>query len=489
MQAAPTISVLAYCDNFNEKSPCYFQSVLSQTHAEIELIISEQIASNVQKLPNSNSINIQTIAASDQPAVWYKNAFAKAGGEIIVFTSSKIQYVQGSFAAAASVFECYPQCGALHAQISLGSHPGEDQFDPYDVIPLFRYDRLPRLEQLFLSKTLCENRIDIWEVEENRLGAVFAWMMHDVPMVVSHETIGNFTDAVQTREMTIESILSDCKKRLSYQNRFSEKYFDNEVVHLFGPYAKTEILCHAAENVERIEGVSEQFRDIVQRAGQFSKGSYRLEQLQAKITGQSSKTDAFNELQPVDPNFRAKNWWDSRYASGGHSGAGSYDANYSFKRDYINAVIRRFKIQSIIDFGCGDGSQIKQIDVAAYQGIDISSSVVNRCRKLYEHNSNFSFDVYDEFTMGKYDLAMSLDVLYHVVEPDQYDLYLNRLFSHSRYSLIYANAIPRSDNTAHMLFRDHIYEIRRRGFPVRMIEKVMNPLIPTVGFLLYENVE
>ncbi|MDP8246275.1 MAG: class I SAM-dependent methyltransferase [Candidatus Hinthialibacter antarcticus] len=484
MKAAPTISILANCDRFDEQAQGFFDSILAQTYSQIELLVPKALFTCVQEKNNIGSISIKPISSSSQNTLWYKDAFAQASGDIIVFASPEIRYAADAFLYAASVFAQYPQCGTLIAQSRLLSQNGPLPFDPYDLIPLIRYDRLPPIETLFFAKQLCAGRVHQWSVEASMLGMVFSWMMHDVPIVVAQTEIGVMDGADDAQEETVESTLMDCKKRFEYQSRLLEIFSHDEVVKTYCPYSMTEIFCQAAEKIERLEGQSERFRNLVQRAAQSSQGTYRLEQLQAKLTGKSSDAEA--QKTPIDPNFNAEHWWDSRYATGGNSGAGSYGANYMFKRDYINAVVRRFEVKSVIDLGCGDGYQIKEIDVEAYQGVDISASVVNRCRKLYENQPAFSFNVYDEIEMERYDLAMSLDVLYHVVEPDQYGLYLNRLVSHSGLILIYANATPRSDNTAHMLFRDHIAEIQKRAVSARIIEKVMNPLIPNVGFILFE---
>ena len=47
-------------------------------------------------------------------------------------------------------------------------------------------------------------------------------------------------------------------------------------------------------------------------------------------------------------------YWESRYASGGTSGAGSYNRLASFKAEFINAYVSKHAITRVLEFGSGD---------------------------------------------------------------------------------------------------------------------------------------
>ena len=81
--------------------------------------------------------------------------------------------------------------------------------------------------------------------------------------------------------------------------------------------------------------------------------------------------------------MNTKIYWTNRYKTGGNSGAGSYNDLYILKRDIINDIISKKDIKSIIDFGCGDGNQIKEINIKKYIGFDIADSSINICKKKY----------------------------------------------------------------------------------------------------------
>jgi len=186
--------------------------------------------------------------------------------------------------------------------------------------------------------------------------------------------------------------------------------------------------------------------------------------------------------------FDAARYWQREYASGGSSGAGSGGFNYEFKRDYVTSVIRRFGIASVIDFGCGDGGQVRELPVAEYYGLDVAQAAIDRCRKLYGDRSGWRFDLLSHAVVGRYDLALSLDVLYHVTEYQDYLAYLRRLFTAAPLVLIYANRQGRPKQDApHILWRDHRAEIARLiSDRFAMIEASPHPTKST-GFYLYSS--
>ena len=51
-------------------------------------------------------------------------------------------------------------------------------------------------------------------------------------------------------------------------------------------------------------------------------------------------------------------YWETRYRTGGDSGAGSYGRLAKFKAESINGFVRENGIHSVIEWGCGDGSQL-----------------------------------------------------------------------------------------------------------------------------------
>lgn len=136
--------------------------------------------------------------------------------------------------------------------------------------------------------------------------------------------------------------------------------------------------------------------------------------------------------------FSVREYWNNRYLKGGNSGDGSYGQLAAFKADILNEFIRTHNITSISEFGCGDGNQLSLIEIGHYTGYDISDEAVRICRQKYA-NSQFEFHNVTTYDGRKADMALSLDVIYHLVDDEIYHNYMSLLFSASdKFAGIYA---------------------------------------------------
>ena len=138
-------------------------------------------------------------------------------------------------------------------------------------------------------------------------------------------------------------------------------------------------------------------------------------------------------------------YWERNYARGGTSGAGSYDALAQGKAVFLNEFVRTREIGSVIEFGCGDGNQLSLADYPAYIGLDVSRTAIQWCQQRFAADLAKSFFLYDGacFTdrAGVFtaDLAISLDVIYHLTEDAVFETYMTHLFAAAaRYVIIYA---------------------------------------------------
>lgn len=133
-------------------------------------------------------------------------------------------------------------------------------------------------------------------------------------------------------------------------------------------------------------------------------------------------------------------YWEERYKAGGNSGIGSYNRLAVFKADVINAFVAKHGISSVIEYGCGDGNQLKLGAYPRYLGFDVSPAAVELCRKTFAGDASKSFKRVDEYANETADLAMSLDVIYHLVEDAVYEPYMHRLFaSAQRFVIVYSS--------------------------------------------------
>jgi len=132
----------------------------------------------------------------------------------------------------------------------------------------------------------------------------------------------------------------------------------------------------------------------------------------------------------------SRRYWERRYALGGDSGAGSSGVLAAYKASVLNDFAKTQHIRSVVELGCGDGQQLQLAEYPAYTGLDIAASAVARCRDLFAGDSSKNFAHYDPFRFEpadfQADMAISLEVIFHLTEDNLYRLYLQHLFALSR---------------------------------------------------------
>jgi len=149
-------------------------------------------------------------------------------------------------------------------------------------------------------------------------------------------------------------------------------------------------------------------------------------------------------------------YWDDRYARGGNSGAGSLDKFGQFKAEVVNRFVRDHQVQSVIEFGCGDGRQLSIADYPRYTGFDVSTEAVNLCRTRFKDDDTKTFATVADYTGQQAELSLSLDVIYHLVEDAVFESYMGRLFDSSqRWVIVYASNQDATDRAeaAHVRHR------------------------------------
>lgn len=171
-------------------------------------------------------------------------------------------------------------------------------------------------------------------------------------------------------------------------------------------------------------------------------------------------------------------YWESRYAAGGNSGAGSYNALAEYKAEIINAYVKEKNIASVIEFGCGDGNQLRYFDFKSYLGFDISATVIANCRKKYAADSTKSFEVITNYTNQSAELTMSLDVIYHLVEYETFDAYMKTLFAASKkYVIVYSSNEDNHENNnvaAHVKHRKFTTWVEKNASQFKLTNFIKN---------------
>ncbi|KGQ20807.1 Methyltransferase family protein [Lysobacter dokdonensis DS-58] len=187
----------------------------------------------------------------------------------------------------------------------------------------------------------------------------------------------------------------------------------------------------------------------------------------------------FGRLAPLLGFRGSRNYWETRYRLGGHSGEGSRGVAADYKARVLNDFFRAQDVRSAIEFGCGDGHQLKMLHVPAYIGVDVSQTVLKQCRDLFEGDATKRFVSVDDYAGERADASMSIDVIFHLVEDAVYDEYLARLFAAGeRFVIVYSTSADMpATGIAHVRHRDVAADIARRfpGFTRMEAEEAMLP--------------
>lgn len=179
-------------------------------------------------------------------------------------------------------------------------------------------------------------------------------------------------------------------------------------------------------------------------------------------------------------------YWNARYEQGSAPGAGSRGRLKKYKLDTVQKIVEEYKIGSIVDVGCGDGAQLRDLVVGQYRGIDPSEAAIDQAIAASPRKApDWIYHVMDEEALAKgriADMSVSLDVLFHL--PDSmYEPHLEILFGLAKkYVLIYSpNRSGKGLRLAsHMFFREFVPDVKRM-FGAEPILHIPPPFVPVPG--------
>jgi len=156
--------------------------------------------------------------------------------------------------------------------------------------------------------------------------------------------------------------------------------------------------------------------------------------------------------------FHSGEYWEARYRCGGNSGAGSYGHLAQYKVQFINEFVAENRVASVLDLGCGDGNLLSLLNVPTYVGVDVSLTALARCNKRFPQHRFVRFDALD--IVPPAELAMSIDVIFHLVEDAVFADYMRALFERAtRFVIVYSSNFDRSwpaVHVRHRRFTDHV---------------------------------
>ena len=136
--------------------------------------------------------------------------------------------------------------------------------------------------------------------------------------------------------------------------------------------------------------------------------------------------------------FNSNEYWENRYKSGLTSGNGSYGFLADYKAEIINSFIEDNNINSLLEYGCGDGNQLSKIKCKKIIGVDVSNTAIEKCKILIPKGI-FQTISNDLKNLEETDLLLSLDVIYHLIDDEIYNKYIKNIVNYgSKFLIIYA---------------------------------------------------
>ena len=173
----------------------------------------------------------------------------------------------------------------------------------------------------------------------------------------------------------------------------------------------------------------------------------------------------------------SKRYWIERYRDGGNSGHGSYNQMAEFKARILNDFVSKRGISSVIEFGCGDGNQLRYAEYPRYAGFDISPDAVTRCRDLFANDASKSFTLVGDYSGETAELTLSLDVIFHLVEDAVFEDYMRRLFDAAeQWVIVYSSNYDdrRKGKSPHVRHRRFTSWIESNRADWKLVEHIPN---------------
>lgn len=159
--------------------------------------------------------------------------------------------------------------------------------------------------------------------------------------------------------------------------------------------------------------------------------------------------------------MNAVRYWETRYRKGKRgSGIGSRGSGAHAKAAFVNALIAEHHVRRVIDWGCGDGVVARLIRSRRYIGLDVSETAVALCdahvnlpRRHWLH-----FDGVTAPVLPPGDLALSLDVIFHLVDDELYRRHLELVFGSAPLVCIHSSNRDEAGQ-AHVLHRAFVPDV------------------------------
>ena len=161
--------------------------------------------------------------------------------------------------------------------------------------------------------------------------------------------------------------------------------------------------------------------------------------------------------------FSAARYWNQRYRDGRTSGKGSEGRSAAHKAQVVNDLIRAEDVQSIADWGVGDGTVLSMLtrDID-YYGYDISEFAIARLKREWKHEPRRHFSTLEDAGAPLVDLSLSFDVIFHCIDDFDYEMHLRRVFASSKKLVLIHSSDHNGGRTArHVKWRRFTNDVDR----------------------------
>lgn len=177
---------------------------------------------------------------------------------------------------------------------------------------------------------------------------------------------------------------------------------------------------------------------------------------------------------PPKPFHGSEDYWVSRYREGGNSGAGSYNRLAEFKAEVLNDFVASHGIRDVIEFGCGDGNQLALARYPSYLGLDVSPDAIDGCARRFAGDPGKSFMLVRDYAGQTAQLALSLDVIYHLTEDEVFDAYMRTLFGAAQEYVVIYSSDRDEPQTAHVRHRQFTLWVHANAPGWRLLQHIPN---------------
>jgi hypothetical protein len=190
---------------------------------------------------------------------------------------------------------------------------------------------------------------------------------------------------------------------------------------------------------------------------------------------------------------RSSDYWETHYLNDGNSGSGSFGNRARYKAKIVNTFVAGHDIKTVMEFGCGDGNLLKLLHFPCYIGMDVSPAALKKCESIFKGDSTRNFFLYDRecfpgparMPFEEAELALSLDVIFHLLEDDVFEDHMFRLFAAAtRFVIIYAWNVEGKQNK-HVKHRKFSSWVSRRIKGWKLLQKIENKGPGIADFFIY----